>query len=208
MQNKEELIAKEGNTSYKKFCGNQDRYNDCFYVGTKIVNVMPDCYFTLEDCFEFIGEEKRVYNNRDCRFETSRDMKPFCTILTFWKTQFHGYLNSNACYYDRPYIMYFPFGSKFDFQLLIEIGKNLSILMDEARVQNDDERLRDIRLRQTQLLEIFKTGTSDSNCAQKIMKGFSFDRNSTLQKISEHPFKGDKLPFFDKIEEFEQEKKN
>lgn len=116
----------------------------------------------------------------DSRIEIEDYMQPsnsgeeeFFTAITFYKKELDNYSVYAPYIYDRAYSIYYPYGARFNEELLQKIGYALSYLINNARDLNDtvenQEILSNINNQQKQLIELFINGTNDEMSVEKIM---------------------------------------
>lgn len=130
-------------------------------------------------------------------------IEDFFTSVTFYKKEMTGY-EGESKEYERAYSVYFDYGTRFDKNMLNQIGTALNSLMNMARdlpVASDGEMSRkdydslvQIQSRQRSLLDLFLNGTSDRNAVSKIMDGIKLPPSD--QKLREYKHTKDSLPYF------------
>lgn len=97
----------------------------------------------------------------------------FFTAVTFYKKELDNHSVYAPHIYDRGYSIYYPYGARFNEDLLRKIGYALSYLINNARDLNDtvenQEVLSNIINQQKQLIELFINGTNDEMAVERIM---------------------------------------
>lgn len=126
----------------------------------------------------------------------------FFTSIIFYKKELDNHSIYAPNIYDRGYVIYYPYGTRFNEELLRKIGYALSSLINNARDLNDtienQEALSNIGNKQKQLIELFINGANDEMVVEKIignMQGIFVDgcvREAKTQK--------DWLPHYTELE--------
>ena len=102
--------------------------------------------------------------------------------------------------YDRTYPIYYPYGARFDTQILIQAGIALSALMDTARdlspSAENQEKLELIDKKQKQIIDLFLNGTKDPNAIMDIMSDENLHLSPISKTIKIAKYKKDYLPYF------------
>lgn len=199
------LIPPEGTINWLINC-ERGKYKGGGYSGevVRAIQISDDC------CIKVKNYTQPADNNR-----YNNDRLEFFTCLTFYKKELISKNGEKPEVYERGYNVYYPYGAKFDFDILKQVGEALSILIDNARGLSIDQinksQLEKIYNRQKQLIELLLTGTKDVNAVSKIMEGITL--NSTQNIIREAKFKKDYLPYytgelFSEFKEYEEYKKS
>ena len=104
-------------------------------------------------------------------YTTTKD--EFFTSVSFHKKS----LDTHSIYapneFDDSYSVYYPYGARFDKDMLFQIGSALNLLIDKARDLPPiaTKKISQIQSLQRQILELLLNGTNDKNAVTKIMKG-------------------------------------
>lgn len=129
--------------------------------------------------------------------EYNTEREEFFTNVVFYKKEMVA--NSITPHiYDRAYVVYYPYGVRFDEEMLSQIGKALNKLIDNARNLSQNElnrkQLEEIWKREKQLIDLLLKGTNDKSAVSKIMQGINL--KSASRKVTEAKTKKDWLPYF------------
>ena len=130
----------------------------------------------------------------------TQEDEEFCTSVTFHKKEIIVGHKDGPHEYNRQYSIYYPYGARFDTQILIQAGIALSSLMDTARdlspTSENQSQLELIEQKQKQIIELFLNGTNNPNAIMDIMS----DENLMLSPISNTikvaKYHKDYLPYF------------
>lgn len=119
-----------------------------------------------------ISEDSRI-EIIDYTQPSNNGEEEFFTAITFYKKELDNHSVYAPHIYDRAYSIYYPYGARFNEELLRKIGYALSYLINNARDLNDtvenQEVLSNITNQQKQLIELFINGTNDEMTVEKIM---------------------------------------
>lgn len=194
------LIPSGGTTNWMINC--RDRgYRACGYHQ----NIVKEITIS-NDCRIVIADHTQPNHNNSSEEE-------FFTSIIFYKKELDNHSIYAPNTYERGYVVYYPYGVRFDEKLLKQLGTALSNLMNKARDLNDNvlnrKRLKIIYLHQKKLVELLINGTNDKNAVNKIMYDMAF--MSTADHIREARFKKDWLPYFtdelfDDVKELQSDK--
>ena len=126
----------------------------------------------------------------------------FFTAITFYKKELDNHSIYAPNVYDRGYSIYYPYGARFNEELLRKIGYALSSLINNARDLNDtmenQETLKIIAEQQKQLIELFITGTNDEMAVEKIIGN---TQNMFVDgSVREAKTQKDWLPYYTELE--------
>lgn len=126
----------------------------------------------------------------------TKEYEEFFTSVAFYKKELDNHSIYAPHEYERSYIVYFPYGARFNEDMLKQIGSALNGLIDKARdLPNtiaNKEKILTIQTTQKKLLNIFLTGTKNKNAVLDIMKGITLPKQA--RKIREAREKKDWLP--------------
>lgn len=147
----------------------------------------------------------------------SKEYEEFYTSVTFFKKEMDNYSVYAPYEYERGYCVYYPYGARFDENMLLQIGTALSGLIDKARdlpnSSTSQEQLTQIQSRQKMLIKLLVDGTNNKNAVKEIMQGITIPQPTG--QIKEARYKKDWLPDFtkpifskDEIKEVEEYKKS
>jgi len=155
----------------------------------------------------------------DCRIEVVDHTQPksvngyiveneeFCTSVVFYKKELSNIPLKNHIY-ERAYVIYYPYGARFNKDMLAQIGISLNGLIDRARSLSNSplnsKKIEKIQEIQKQLLDLLINGTNDKYAVLDIMREVNLPKPST--KIKEAKYEKDYLPYFMKSmsEEFRE----
>ena len=133
----------------------------------------------------------------------------FFTAITFYKKELDNHSVYAPHIYDRGYSIYYPYGARFNEELLRKIGCALSYLINNARDLNDtienQEVLSNITNQQKQLIELLINGTNDEMAVEKIMG--NVQKVFVDGRIREAKIQKDWLPHYTREEEHKVLKK-
>ena len=160
---KQTLIPSGGTTDWLINAALRD-YNGGGYTDDVVCNIpiSSDCYISVKDHLQFVSY---------------KGCEEFCTSLQFFK----GTL-------DHPITTYYPYGSRFDEDMLLQIGAALNGLINKARdlskSSTNQKQLALIQSRQRLLLDLLITGTENKNAVSQIMEGItlSIEDENVLSK--------------------------
>ena len=97
----------------------------------------------------------------------------FFTSIIFYKKELDNHSIYAPHVYDRGYVIYYPYGARFNDELLRKIGYALNELINKARDLNEcaenQETLRSIAIKQKQLIGLFINGTNDEMAVERII---------------------------------------
>ena len=195
------LIPPDGTTSWLINC-EKNHYNVQGYAGTLIweTPIYNDATISIID-----------YTQPKCHSfdKYSRDEEEFFTCVTFNKKE----MVVDSIYpdheYTRGYSFYYPFGARFDTNMLTQIGMALSVLIDTARsikpTEKNQEEIALIAQKQKQIIDLFITGTKNKNAVANIMNDQNLHLVSPTRKPKPAKYKKDYLPYFNEplFDEFE-----
>lgn len=183
------LIPAGGTTNWLVCCEKYNyRLNNMFDKTIESITISHDCRIVVENVYQW----SKVHE-----YPRPTTYEPFCTTVTFYKKE----LDMDSIYaphvYERPHCIYYPFGTRFDKLMLIEIAEALSGLIDKARdlPQDKEMQLKRIQSRQKALINLFRKGTNDPGVVRKIMIGSSIPYNWS-KEIKVARYKKDWLPDF------------
>lgn len=133
-------------------------------------------------------------------YQYMRENEEFFTCVTFTKKE----MDASSVYvpyeYDRTFSFYYPFGTRFDTDMLTQIGTALSILIDTARDLPintlNKERLDLIEQKQKQIIELFFNGTNDKKAVERIMSDKDLYLTSPAKTPKPATETKDQLPYF------------
>jgi hypothetical protein len=130
----------------------------------------------------------------------SKEYEEFCTSVTFFKKELDNHSVHAPYEYERSYCVYYPYGARFDKDMLLQIGTALSGLIDKARdlpnSSTSQEQLTQIQSRQKKLIDLLVSGTNNKNAVKEIMQGITIPQPTG--QIKEARYKKDWLPDFSK----------
>lgn len=160
------LIPKGGITNWHELC---KKFNyRCSGYSKDIVCIIPiskDCRIEVVDHTQPKGSTSGYDSERE----------EFFTSVSFYKKELDDYSVYAPYEYDRGNSVYYPYGARFNKQILKEIGEALSMLIDNAREMEDtlqnQERLKLIKSKQKSILSLLTNGTNDTKAVEKIMQG-------------------------------------
>ena len=185
------LIPAEGTTSWLINC-EMNNYKAHGYAG-KLVWEKPiysDAKISIND---FTQPKSGGY-------KYTREDEGFFTCVSFHKKELVTQSNLPAHEYNRIYSIYYPYGARFNTELLTQVGMALSILIDTARDLRDNshnqEQLKLIAEKQKQIIDLFITGTNDKNAVAKIMNDPNLRLGSPATSPKPAKSKKDWLPYF------------
>lgn len=128
----------------------------------------------------------------------SKEYEEFFTSVTFFKKEMDNHSVYAPNEYERSYSVYYPYGARFDKDILLQIGTALSGLIDKARdlpnSSTDQEQLTQIQSRQKKLIDLLVNGTKNKNAVKEIMQGTTLPQPTG--EIKEARYKKDWLPYF------------
>lgn len=186
------LIPPDGTTSWLINC-EKNHYNIQGYAGTLIWEspIYNDANISIVD---YTQPKSRSYD------KYSREDEEFFTCVTFNKKE----MVVDSIYpdheYNRSYSFYYPFGARFDTNMLTQIGMALSVLIDTARnlkpTERNQEEIELIEQKQKQIIDLFINGTSDKNAVSNIMNDRKLHLCSPAKKVLPAKYKKDYLPYF------------
>ena len=148
----------------------------------------------------------------------SKEYEEFYTSVTFFKKELDNHSIYAPHEYERGYCVYFPYGARFDKDMLLQIGAALSGLIDKARdltnSSTNQEQLTQIQSRQMKLINLLVNGTNNKNAVKEIMQGITIPQPT--EQIKEARYKKDWLPYFTKplfgevkeVEEYKKQQKD
>jgi len=190
---KQFLIPSGGTTNWLINC-NERGYRSRGYEGKLIskINISSDFRIEIIDYTQPSGD----YLKKQIAFFTS---------VTFYKKELDNYSIYAPSVYDRPYSIYYPYGTRFDEKILEKIGIALNILINFARDLRNTKRneniLKETREQQKQLIELFINGTNDKFAVEKITGCNIFVFKFIPNFVRVARFKKDFLPHFNEVEE-------
>ena len=128
----------------------------------------------------------------------SKEYEEFYTSVTFYKKEMDNHSVYAPNEYERGYCVYYPYGARFDENMLLQIGTALSGLIDMARdlpnSSTSQEQLAQIQSRQKKLIELLVNGTKNKNAVTEIMQGITTPQPTG--QIKEARYKKDWLPYY------------
>lgn len=202
------LIPAGGTTNWLINC-EKNHYNALGYSG-KTIWEMP----IFEDAKIEVVDYTQPKSSSN---KYAKEYDEFFTSVSFHKKEIIVGHKDGPQEYDRTYSVYYPYGARFDTQMLIQAGIGLSALMDTARdlpdTAENQEQLKLIALKQKQIIDLFLNGTNNPNAILDIM----VDENLILSPISHTvkvaKYQKDYLPYFTSplfsdLKEFEEYRKN
>ena len=182
--NSQFLIPSGGIINWVENC-RKNNYRSSGYSAQQVceITISNDCRIVVEDY-----TQPKPY----CEYTIEQD--EFFTSVNFMKKEI---VPKCAAFeeheYERSHIFYYPYGTRFDEDMLKEIGQALSSLIDNARcispIFTSRSKITEIRKKQKEIIELFFKGTSDRLAVQKIMQDIR------LKTISAKTRK-DWLPYF------------
>jgi len=185
------LIPSGGTTNWLLNC-EKNHYRGNFYNG-KVVCEIPisfDSRITVEDYTQ----------PKTDTYKYTKEDEEFFTSVTFYKKELDNHSIYSPQEYERAYSIYYPYGARFNKDLLLEIGSALSGLIDQARdlpVKLDDHDaifLQSIQTKQKQLIDVLINGTNNKNVVSEILDGWKLPEMSN--QVKEAQYKKDWLPHF------------
>lgn len=147
----------------------------------------------------------------------TKEYEEFFTCVTFHKKEIIVGHKDGPHEYDRTYSIYYPYGARFDTQILIQAGIALSALMDTARdlapTEENQEELNLIAQKQKQIIELFLNGTNNPNAVMEIMTDENLHLSPISKTIKVAKYQKDYLPYFsgplfedfEKLEEYRKQ---
>lgn len=185
-------------------------YNQFLIPNGGTANWMLNCElrnYRSSGYHKHVVSEIKISN--DSRIEISDYTQPgnngeeeFFTSITFYKKELDNHSIYAPHVYDRGYPIYYPYGARFNEELLRKIGYALSSLINNARDLNDtienQEMLKNIANKQKQLIELFVNGTNDEMSVEKIVgntQNIFIDGNIREAKIQK-----DWIPYHTELE--------
>lgn len=201
------LIPSGGTTNWLINC-QRNNYKSQGYRGSLVLETLisDDCRLKVEDF-------RQIDMDADAS-ESYFEGEEFFTGVSIYKKEFDKTSIYAPQVYDRNYTIYYPYGTRFNKEMLVEIATALSDLIDNARTLKNNAmnnlQLTKIESAQKQLLDLLLKGTSDKFAVKKIMSGIKLKKLSS--KIREAKESKDWLPYFaysveDEEQEFEDFKK-
>ena len=185
------LIPPDGTTSWLVNL-EKNKYHSEGYAGKLVWEqfIYNDAKITIEDYTQ----------PKSSAYKYTKEEDEFFTCVTFYKKE----LVPNSVYpvdeYNRNYSIYYPFGARFNTDLLTQVGMALSILIDTARdlkeVAHNQEQLHLISQKQKQIIDLFITGTNDKNAIANIMNDPNLRLGSPATSPKLAKTKKDWLPYF------------
>ena len=155
-----------------------------------------------------ISEDSRI-EIIDYTQPSNNGEEEFFTAITFYKKELDNHSVYAPHIYDRAYSIYYPYGARFNEELLRKIGCALSYLINNARDLNDtienQEVLSNITNQQKQLIELLINGTNDEMAVEKIMG--NVQKVFVDGRIREAKIQKDWLPHYTREEEHKVLKK-
>lgn len=150
----------------------------------------------------------------------AKEYEEFYTSVTFFKKEMDNHSVYAPYGYERGYCVYYPYGARFDENMLLQIGSALSALIDKARdlpnSSTSQEQLAQIQSRQKRLIDVLVNGTNNKNAVKEIMQGITVPQ--LTGQIKEARYKKDWLPDFTKpifskteikeVEEYRKQKRD
>lgn len=128
----------------------------------------------------------------------AKEYEEFFTSVSFFKKELDNHSIYAPNEYEREYVAYFPYGTRFNKYMLTEIGTALSGLIDLARdlphSSTSATQLNKIQSAQKKLLNLFITGTNNKIAVTEIMKDITLP--TPTHRIREARYKKDWLPYF------------
>jgi hypothetical protein len=187
-KNDEFLIPGGGTTDWMTICALNKNKNKG-YKG-KILYEIPisyDCSFTIENFKQYLFD---LWNEPK--------EESFFTSVVFHKREVDDQSIYSSQKNESRYTFYYPYGSKFNVIMLMKIGKALNGLIDQARdlenIPENENKIQDIINKQTQLLDLFIDGTTDSLAVTKIMRSSALTKSNDENKDTRFPKEW--LPYF------------
>lgn len=151
------------------------------------IPIASDSHIAVTDHLQIISVSKYT-----------KEYEEFFTSVTFYKKELDNHSVYAPHEYERSYCIYYPYGARFDEDMLLQIGSSLNGLIDKARDLPDttesQEELKQIRLAQKKLIDLFLNGTTDRNIVAEILKDITLPNSSG--KIREARHKKDWLPYY------------
>lgn len=189
MYYKQFLIPSGGTVSWLLNC-EKNHYRGNGYTGNLVCKI-PITFDSRIEIKDYTQPKSDVYGY-------PKEREEFYTSLTFYKKELDNHSIYSPKEYERGYSIYYPYGARFDKELLIQIGSALSSLIDNARNLPNNAtsqlRLQEITNRQKQLLDLLLKGTNDKLSVTKIMEGIQLGTSSG--SIKKAIYKKDWLPYF------------
>lgn len=128
----------------------------------------------------------------------AKEYEEFYTSVTFFKKELDNHSVYAPYEYERGYCVYYPYGARFDEDMLLQIGTALNGLIDKARdlpnSTTSQEQLAQIQSRQKKLIELLVNGTKNKNAVTEIMQGITIPQPT--EQIKEARYKKDWLPYY------------
>lgn len=110
----------------------------------------------------------------------------FCTGVCFFKEALPPFSIQTPYWAEKRHIydFFYPYGTRFDEDMLLQIGTALSILIDMERSATNLEQVTQSRTIQQQLLDLFRNGSDNKNAVSQIMEGItlSIEDENVLSK--------------------------
>ena len=201
------LIPKGGTTNWLINC-EKNHYNVQGYAG-KIIWEMP----IFEDAKIEVADFTQPKSSTS---KYTKDEEEFFTSFTFHKKEIVVGHKDGPSEYNRQYSIYYPFGARFDTQMLMQAGIALSALIDTARdlayIPENQEQLNLITQKQKQIIDLFINGTKDPNAILDIMSDERLHLSPISKTTKVAQYQKDYLPYFteplfDEFEELEEYRK-
>ena len=185
------LIPPDGTLNWLLNC-EANHYHGNGYSGSIVwqEQVASDATISIED---FKQPKSNLY-----KYTLEED--EFFTSVTFRKKEYLSSHIHDSKEYERQYSVYYPYGARFDTELLTQIGAALSALMDTARDLADNDKNKDqlnlIENKQKALIKLLTHGTCEKSAVEKIMNDEKLHLSKPSEKIKTAKHKKDWLPFF------------
>lgn len=102
--------------------------------------------------------------------QNNMEKSPFFTCVTFLKKEILKSDTYGTSVYERSYPIYYPYGTRFDEETLIEAGLCLNALINYERdLPKDSPLLPRVEKAQQDIVNLFGTGCTDQNVIDQIM---------------------------------------
>ncbi len=185
------LIPSGGTTNWLLNC-EKNNYHNNGYAGKLIWSqqIANDAMISVVD---FTQPKSELY-------KYTQEEDEFYTSVTFVKKELNEDKRKELHENDKAYNIYYPFGARFDTDILTQIGLSLNILIDTARELADNDKnkpqLELIAQKQKQIIELFFNGTNNKDAVTSIMDDGNLQLLPSDGKVKLAKHNKDWLPYF------------
>lgn len=185
---KQTLIPSGGTLNWLLNCEKRN-YKGGGYTNDVVcdIPISADSHISVTDHLQPISDTKY-----------SKEYEEFYTSVTFFKKELDNHSVYAPYEYERGYCVYYPYGARFDENMLLQIGTALSGLIDKARdlpnSSTSQEQLIQIQSRQKRLIDLLVNGSNNKNAVKEIMQGITIPQPKG--QIREARYKKDWLPYY------------